>query len=458
MAGWKYLVPVLLCAVAGAESGWKAGVARVDITPEHPIVLLGYGDRTGPFESVAAPIFAKALALEDAQGRRGVLVTADLVGFQAAVLTDEVARRISKSTGLTRDQLLFNASHSHTGPLVSLDPWPEPNPVAHPPLRSEDREKTIAYTLALQDKLVALVEEALNALAPATLAWGEGEVPFPMNRRLPREDRVVMADNPEGAVDRRVPVLRVAAPDGAPRAVILGCACHNTALTGADNVIAGDYAGVAQHALEAGTPGMQAMFMSGGGGDANPSPRGAMSFAEAHGETLAREVQRVLEGDLLPLSPSLATSYALARLPMQRLNRAEIELRAQLPSAEAVMATHMLRVLDEGLALPSEYVAPIALWRLGELPLVALPGEPMADYATLVRNTLNLDSVWVTGYNNDCFGYLPTARVVQEGGHENIGVTLWLWGQHLRQNAGFFAHEVEAVVLTTVRRLWEQGH
>jgi len=76
------------------ETAWKVGLAKVTITPSRPVVLLGYGDRTGPFESVATEIFAKALALEDRRGQHAVIVTADLVGFQAAVVTEEVCRQI----------------------------------------------------------------------------------------------------------------------------------------------------------------------------------------------------------------------------------------------------------------------------------------------------------------------------------------------------------------------------
>jgi hypothetical protein len=75
-----------------------------------------------PFTAIAADIYAKALTLEDLQGRRAVLVTADLAGFQAAVTTDEVCRRIGERTGLARHPLLLSASHTHTGRLVSLDP------------------------------------------------------------------------------------------------------------------------------------------------------------------------------------------------------------------------------------------------------------------------------------------------------------------------------------------------
>ncbi len=456
----RFLLLVLLVAASGgcaddAKTGkWQVGCARVSITPERPIVLLGYGDRTGPFNSVAQDIYAKAMALEDGEGRRAVIVTADLVGFQAAVVTNTVCQRIANETGLMRSQLLFNASHSHTGPLVSLDPWSEANAAAHAPLSPDDRNETIAYTTALQEKLVVLVRDALEALEPAQLSWGRGEVPFPMSRRLPRDGHIAMADNPEGTADRSVPVLCARTPEGKYLAVLFGTACHNTTLTGSDNVIAGDYAGFAQAHLEARYPGTQAMFMSGAGADANPSPRGSMALAEQHGATLATEVARIVEESLTAVDGDLATTYEMVELPLQSLSNAEIKERAKRPSAEAEMARHMLRVLEAGETLPKNYAAPFAVWQFGEaFTLVALPAEPVAEYVHLIEAALPNQELWIAGYNNDCFGYLPTARVVNEGGHENIGVTLWIWGQNLGQNAGFFAPSVEQAVVNAVVHL-----
>ncbi len=461
---FRLLVPIaaLMCvssiaALAQSDADWKAGVARVKITPPRPVVLLGYGDRTGPFESVVADIYAKALALEDRRGQRAVMVTADLVGFQAAVVTDEVCRRIEEKTGLQRKQLLFNASHSHTGPLVSLDPHPAANSVAHAPLTAGDVRETVAYTRQLQGQLVQLVCDALARLEPARLARGAGRVDFPMNRRLPRGGRIVMSDNPAGPTDRSVPVLRVDAPDGTLRCVLFGCACHNTTLTGRDNVIAGDYAGFAQQYLEQQHPRAQAMFMAGCGADANPSPRGSLEIARRHGATLGGEVDRVLGTPLKPIQGDLSTAYRGVELPLQVLSRAEVEARSRLPSAESVMARHMLRLLDGGETLPRTYPAPLAVWQFGDaLTLVALPAEPVADYAALVGRLLGPDNLWVAGFNNDCFGYLPTAQVVREGGHEAIGITRWIWGRNLSANVGFFAPEVEQVVLNAVGELAQE--
>lgn len=86
---------------------WKVGLAKVSITPERPVHLLGYSNRSAPFERVESDIFAKALAIEDAAGNRGVIVTCDLVGVQDAYFA-EVAERIEQRTGLARRQLLVN--------------------------------------------------------------------------------------------------------------------------------------------------------------------------------------------------------------------------------------------------------------------------------------------------------------------------------------------------------------
>ena len=246
--------------------------------------------------------------------------------------------------------------------------------------------------------------------------------------------------------------------DGQLLAVLFGCACHNTTLTGRDNVIAGDYAGFAQEQLEATRPGTQAMFLSGCGADANPSPRGSLELARQHGATLAQEVERVLKSDLLPLDGNLVTTLEYAELPLQELSREAIQERTSWPSAEAVMAGQMLRVLDQGGSLPNHYRAPFAVWQLGSaLTLVALPAEPVAEYVSLLQNSLGPAPLWVAGFNNDCFGYLPTARIVRERGHEAIGVTLWIWGESIQQQVGFFTTDVEAIVLNAVHRLAQQA-
>ena len=108
---------VFLQSPVRAESSWKAGVAKVKITPTEPIWLAGYGSRDRPTGKVLQDIFTKALALQDESGTVSVLVSTDLLGFNRA-MSEEVFDRVRRRFDLTRDRLVINASHTHCrGPL-----------------------------------------------------------------------------------------------------------------------------------------------------------------------------------------------------------------------------------------------------------------------------------------------------------------------------------------------------
>jgi len=145
--------PVLLCLLAAlhvsaqSQPEWKAGVAKVTITPAESIWMAGYASRTKPFENVEQDIYAKALALEDRQGNRAVLVTTDLIGLPRAV-AEPVCQRIQGKTKLVRSQILLSSSHTHSAPLLSLEERTETG------VAPEDARNIVAYTRSLQDKLV----------------------------------------------------------------------------------------------------------------------------------------------------------------------------------------------------------------------------------------------------------------------------------------------------------------
>jgi len=440
-------------SAAGAPAPWRVGVATEVITPETPIPLVGYGARAKPFEGVDIDIYAKALAFEDPAGTRGVIVTADLVGVQA-IFFEESCRRIAARTGLKREQIMLNASHNHTGPLLSTNPDPAGN-LAYAPFSSESAAAdVVAYTERLQEKIAQVAEAALADLSPATLAWGADRVEFVMNRRSEPEDgHVWMRPNPGGITDKRVPVLRVAAPDASLRAVLIGCACHNTGLTADHNVITGDYAGYAQEYIEKRLPGVTAIFMSGCGADANPEPRSDIPGVRKLGRELGDAVFRALASDLRPVEGPLRFAYEMVDLPLMQLTAEELAPYAARRTTEHLMAKHMIDVLEGGGTLPTHYPAPVAAWGFGaDLTLLGLPSEVVADYANQLYARHPDTPLWVAAYCNDFFGYVPTARIVREGGHEFIGVTTYLWGKDLATRAGFFTEDVERILLEAAGR------
>jgi neutral/alkaline ceramidase-like enzyme len=422
---------------------WRAGLAAVKITPEGPIRMAGYAQRNRPSEGVVADLYAKVLAVADSRGERAVWITTDLIGLRGAV-TEQILGRVMERTGLKRHQLLVNSSHTHTGPAMA------DSDVAAYNLNDEAAGILRAYRQMLGDRIVAVVERALSQMEPAELSYGSGVVPFVMSRREFTRDRgIVLGVNPRGAADRTMPLLKVTAPGGKLRAVVFGAATHNTTLTGDEYRITGDYAGFAQEYVQKHVPGVQAMFVLGFAGDSNPYPRGTLELAQQHGETLGREVLRVLEGKLTPIRGPLNLQFDHVNLPLAKApDRAGIEKMTAKgePSWRSWMANRMLEALDKGETLPTHYRAPVAVWQFGgDLTLVALSGEVVVDYVHLIEHAIGPLQLWLSGYNNDVFGYFPSARVLAEGGYETRGV--------VHGGPGFFAPAAQDALVAKVKEL-----
>lgn len=425
-----------------AEGEWKVGLAAIKITPETPVPMAGYASRVKPYERVEQDIYAKVLALEDGQGHRAVLVTTDLLGLPR-VVAEPVCERIEQRIGLARSQILLNSAHTHSAPTLRGDDDTESG------IAPQDRTNIIAYTRILQDKLVAVVTQALGRLEPAQLSWSSGVAHIAMNRREFTPGGVILGVNPRGLVDRTVPVLRVDSLNGKLQAALFGYACHNTTLTQTNYHLCGDYAGFAQAYVEEQYAGTQAMFMIGFGGDANPYPRGTMENARENGSMLGKEVCRVLDAKLKPIHGPLTCIFDKVSLPLQSYSRADLEKMTNGPSWENGNAKAMLGKLDRGEQLRESYEAPVAVWQFGtNLTLVGLSGEVVVDYVTLLEDAIGPLQLWTAGYCNDVFGYFPSARILKQGGYECRG---------LYTEPGFFTSAAQDILVAKVRELAQRA-
>jgi neutral ceramidase len=429
-----------LCHAQEAE--WKVGVARVKVTPTQPVFMAGYAARNKPYEAIHDELFAKVLVLQDKEGGRGVLVTSDVIGFQAEIATP-LRERVAKQAGTSAGSVIINSSHTHTGPALSLDPTPREG------LAMADAERTVAYTKELCDKIVHAAGEAAGKLQPAKLSWGTGVVHFVMNRRESTTERgIILGVNARGFADRSVPVLRIDDPSGKLMAVVCGAASHNTTLGAQDYEISGDYAGHAQRLIEEQHPGVLAMFVLGCAGDANPYPRGTHEIAQNHGKELAQEVGRVLTTRLAPARGPLWTAFGEAELPLASPpSREQLEKAAAGKSGAMIwVAQQTLARLNRGEKLPTHYSCPLAVWQFGDdLTLVALSGEVVSDYVRLLEDALGFNRLWIAAYSNDVYGYLPSARILREGGYETRG--LYFGG------IGLFTPDAQEHLVAKVREL-----
>lgn len=434
------LVFAALAGTLGAQE-FKAGVARLNITPEGPIWLSGYAARTKPSEGKLTDLWAKALALEDNKGGRFVVVTVDLIGLPRS-LAEEVAARVQKQWGLDRARLLLNASHTHTGPVVY------PNLMTMFELDPAQERVVKEYARTLADRLVEVTGAALGDLSPAYLAFGQGEVGFAVNRRQFTSKGVQLGVNSAGPVDHSVPVLRVSNPDGTIKAVLFGYACHCTTLTAEHYKISGDYAAYAQMEVEKAYPAATAMFLTLCAGDQNPHPRGQEELAVRHGKSLAGEVVRVLTGEVKPVRPPIRAAFQVVDLRFAPHTREQFE--KELASGDrfrVARARQMLKAYDE--RRPVRQVPyPVQAVRLNnDLTLVALGGEVVVDYALRAKREFPKETLVVAAYSNDVMCYIPSLRVLREGGYEADGSMIY-YGQ-----PGPFSEEVEETVFRTIHQV-----
>ena len=266
-----------------------------------------------------------------------------------------------------------------------------------------------------------VIGEAIKDLSPARLSLDDGVAPFAMNRRQINPNGVAIGVNPEGVVDREVPVLRVESTDGKLRGIVFGYACHNTTLTGEFYEFSGDYAGFAQEAVERAHPGAMALFVAGCGADINPSPRSKLELAEQHGETLAKSVEQASSGSMKPVSGAVKSVIGEVMIPFDGPPTKE-EFQSRLNDNNVFKRRHAERMIaryERDGKLISEYPYTIQILKIGDLTLIALAGEVVTDYSLRLKRELGGD-VWVAGYSNDLCSYIPSARMYKEGGYEVI--------------------------------------
>lgn len=444
------LLSTLVFSSAGvtwSEEQWKAGVAKENITPDEWIWMSGYGSRNHPAESKLTDLWAKALVLQDASGRHGVLITLDLVGIDRQ-LASTVAQQIEAKHNLDRSQIAFCCSHTHTGPALKNNL----GPLHYLVISEEQQHKVEAYGESLKQKIVGVVDAAFARLKPAKLSWGSGTSSFATNRRENRPESDVprwrLDGMLKGPVDHDVPVLAVHDVAGKLVSVVFGYACHATVLS--IYSWSGDYPGFACAMLEENHPDAIAMFWAGCGADQNPLPRRTVELAKHYGQRLAAAVDAVLmTTEMQELSPTLSTTFREIPLPLDTLpSREQIEANTQSSNKwEVARAKMLLSQLDRGEPLSQTYPYAVGSWILGDdVQWVFLGGEVVVDYALRIKDEQRGQRSWIAGYANDVMAYIPSRRVLREGGYEGGGSMVYY---------GLPAHwspDVERLIVDEVQR------
>jgi Neutral/alkaline non-lysosomal ceramidase, N-terminal len=413
------LLAILICfgVLAFAASGqpvqaaeWQAGFARQVITPPKFIWMSGYGARTAPADGKIQDLYVRVAAIQASdESKPALFISLDLVGVPIRMVKTLTAE-FDKKFGIPRSNIIVACSHTHSGPALDDDlSWMLA-------MTEQDWSDVRENQLWLNDQIRLAVDTAIKDKSPALISFGNGTCGFASNRRPPLG---------KGPVDHMVPVLKVTDPANKIRGIIFGYACHNTTL--GLQQWCGDYAGFAQLHLEDTYPDSVAMFFSGCGADQNPLPRHTIELCEMYGRLLSISVQEVLDGKTQPLDTALKTGFTEIPLKFAKApSRQELEQKLEAGSRyEKNWAKNQLEDLADG-ELEMSYPYPVQVWTLGnKLKWVALGGEVVVDYSLRLKNELGADTTWVTGYANDVMAYIPSERVLTEGGYEGGGAMLY---------------------------------
>lgn len=428
----KIYLLVLIIFLINSEifgSEIKVGVARKIITPElNSMWMGGYASRTKPATGISNELWAKALVFEDSNNNHCIIVTTDLIGLSHQI-SEDVSKKIIEKYEIDRSQVLLNSSHNHSGPVILPSYFD---------LTPSELRSVAKYAKKLTDDLVEVIDMAWKDLRPMKISTAHGMAYFGKNRR----DTSIKIR----PVDTDVPVLVISSPDGILKAVLFGYACHNTTLTGDNYEFNGDYAGYAQLELEKRFIGITAMFFQGCGADIDPFPRGNLKNAEQHGKNLADVVEKVISGDLRPVSSTIRTGYKVVDLEFRPfdLDNYKKELLS-LDVYKQRRGRLMIEAYNKGWDM-RKIQYPVQVFRFGnDLTFIGMGGEVVVDYSLFIKKEYPRENLFIAGYSNEVICYIPTVRILNEGGYESNSSMIY------KGLPGPFADNVEEKVMNIVR-------
>ena len=438
----RYLATVLwlataVTALAADRSPTRSiGVARIDITPNYPIRLSGYAVRKTEATNAVQKLWAKALAIGSDKEGPAILITVDNTGVPKHV-RDEVVARLAKRK-LNSSRVTICSTHTHTAPY--LDGYLPT--LFGEPLPPDHQVNVLRYTRELTDAIERVALRALKNRKPGRLSWAQGRAGFVANRRTKG-----------GPVDHDLPMLAVTDTKGKLRAILANYACHCTTLGGEFNQLCGDWAGYAQEFLERDHPGSIVLVAIGCGADANPQPRPGINFAQQHGGEIATNINQLLQGKLTPVRGQLECRANEIQLPLDTPPTCgEFAARAKETNYVGYHARWTLARLDRGESLPTRIPYLVQAWSFGnDLAMVFLPGEVVVDYSLRLKKEFDPKRMWVNAYANDVPCYIPSERILTEGGYEGGGaMTYYGWPARI-------APGVEKLIVDTVHELLPTG-
>ena len=383
--------PVLLAA---GTSKLSAGTAKVNITPQTPIPMSGYGSRKDPFTGVHDDIFSRVVVFSDGENKAAI-IAADIIGFSHD-FWEKFTGRLERETGIEQQFIMLAPAHNHGGPVTRVY-----NRTSSP--------EVLAYVDELEKKMTGAVNEAIDNMKPVLIGGGKGECLMNINRRaFHPEDGIALGRNPYGPCDHEVGVIRVDDTDGNIVSLLYNWPCHGT-ITGPKNYqITGGWPGAASRYIETELGNrVIAPVTIGASGDINPIYGPHLDYVsdyrhysygvESTGIILGKEVIKAAQAIRMSGAGSIDALQRIVTLPGKT-----DDSKLQQPDT----------VSESGLKIR------LTVLKIGNIVLAGVSGEVFNEIGVELKKQSPYTSTFMITHCNGSSGYLITDKAYEEGGYE----------------------------------------
>jgi hypothetical protein len=380
----------------------RLGVSKVDITPANPIPLAGFAHRSGNFEKVVSPLYAKIFLFDDV-----LLVTADLIWWGSDLVQD-----LQKSIGIPS---FFHATHNHSGPQTSEGFVPS--------LGQMDQD----YIERLKKQIHQGILKAKENLEEVTVEVGKGLWSEGIHRRKIIDGHCEMAPNPEGPNDQSVTVIKFLTGDRT-KAMLVHATCHPTTMGG--NVVSTEYPGVAMEGLES-RFNVVAGFLQGFCGDIRPAMIKNNAFYRGDQTDVERIGLSLLETVLMVETKKCSNWLSNVITKTIDLLFSKKSEEAEIRAAKAAQLKLSYLSLAENLSF------------------LTANAEMVVEYGLAAKEIFG-ESLLPLGYTNGMIGYVPTEKQLEEGGYEAAEAPYYF------AFPSPFSPEIEGMILQGLREIREE--
>jgi hypothetical protein len=399
------VLPFLLASaplcIAQSQSELRVGFAEAQIASEHSgVPLAGYGSgarRTFPFihryeyatwfkpsTGTHDPVRVKAMILQ--RGNSELLFVSMDLAAATNEMYEDLLRRLT-SAGYSRDSVFISATHTHSGPgtLSNRYLWE---------VLAADRFQKDYYE-QVQQQVLTTVAAAEKASRPAQLlSFSFAASGLQRNRR-----------HRDGWFDATANLLLARSPSGEWLGAIVNFAVHGTALNAHNLELSADVPGGIERALqeELHAP---VLFINGAEGDVSPA-EGGFGGIERLSRSFAQQAMQAIS-QAKPVDPTWSV-----RSSTLQLGDPAVTLGACMPES---VHRHIGDWIVLGLGDSVPHSITISLLRLGDLRMLAWPGEPTTTLGFGLKRAA--PGAWVLGLTNGYQGYFTSPAEFAEGHYE----------------------------------------